>query len=61
MFKDFSNLLTEISFQILSFGISRLDFFEQEIVTAILRLKRDISTFPDLSEENGTWDLQLHK
>ena len=58
MFEGSSKLLTEISFEIHGFGISRLeeillDFSGQEVVTSRFLLKREFSTFPDFSEEKS--------
>ena len=56
MFQGSSKLLTELSFEIHWFEISRLgkifsDLSEQEVSTSRFKFKKDFSTFLDFSEE----------
>ena len=63
MFEGSSKLLTEISFEIHGFGISRLeeillDFSEQEVGPSRFNLKIDVSTFLDFSGEKSNLRLE---
>ena len=61
MFEGSSTSLTEMSFEIHWFEISRLekisDFSEQEVSTSRFKFKRDFSTFLDYSEEKSNLGL----
>ena len=64
MFEGSSKLLTEISFEMHWFGISRLDFSifsdfsKQEVGTSRFEFKRNFSTFLYFSEEKSNLELK---